>query len=82
MQKDYHERFFGFFAFFTWGLQYLRLLGGFVGYVSCMCDAESLLLGGIFGKKCVMGFFRKKSMFPFLRFHKNFMDFIKILWIS
>ena len=29
MQKDYHERFFGFFAFFTWGLQCLRLLDDF-----------------------------------------------------
>jgi len=29
MQKDYHERFFRFFAFFTWGLQCLRLLDGF-----------------------------------------------------
>jgi len=29
MQKDYHERFFGFFAFFTWVLQCLRLLDDF-----------------------------------------------------
>jgi hypothetical protein len=82
MQKDYHEHFFGFFAFFTWVLQCLRLLDDYGGYVSCMCDAESLFSGGIFVKKCVVGFFRKKSMFTFLRFHKNFMDFIKILWIS
>jgi hypothetical protein len=33
MQKDYHERFFGFFAFFTWGLQCLRLLDDFGGGV-------------------------------------------------
>lgn len=31
MQKDYHERFFGFFAFFTWDLQCLRLLDDFGG---------------------------------------------------
>jgi len=29
MQKDYHEHFFRFFAFFTWGLQCLRLLDDF-----------------------------------------------------
>jgi len=29
MQKDYHEHFFGFFPFFTWGLQCLRLLDVF-----------------------------------------------------
>ena len=28
MQKDYHERFFGFFVFFTWVLQCLRLFDG------------------------------------------------------
>lgn len=29
MQKDYHERFLVFFAFFTWVLQCLRLLDDF-----------------------------------------------------
>ena len=82
MQKDYHEHFFGFFAFFTWVLQCLRLLGDFGVCWKNGCDVESLFSGGIFGKKCVVGFFRKKSMFHFLGFHKNFMDFIKILWIS
>jgi hypothetical protein len=85
MQKDYHERFFGFFAFFTWGLQCLRLLDDFWGCWWKWCDDLLLFLGGIFRKKCVVGFFRKKSMYAFLwkmTFHKNFMDFIKILWNS
>jgi hypothetical protein len=66
MQKDYHERFFGFFAFFTWVLQCLRLLDDYVGCLWKGCDGLLLFLGGNFRKKCIVGFFRKKSMFTFL----------------
>jgi hypothetical protein len=66
MQKNYHERFFRFFPFFTWGLQCLRLLDDFSGSWQKESDEKSLFLGGNFRKKCVMGFFRKKSMFTFL----------------
>jgi hypothetical protein len=66
MQKDYHERFFGFFAFFTWVLQCLRLLDDFVVCRRSVCDEETLFFGGIFRKKCVIGFFHKKNMFTFL----------------
>ncbi len=38
MQKDYHERFFLFFVFFTWGLQCLRLLVDFDGCLWEGCD--------------------------------------------
>jgi hypothetical protein len=82
MQKDYHERFFGFFAFFTWGLQCLRLLDDFWGCWWKGCDEKSLFSGGKFRKKCVVGFFRKKKYVRFFEIHKNIMDFIKILWIS
>jgi hypothetical protein len=44
MQKDYHERFFGFFAFFTWSLQCLRLLVDF-GVVCEYCAIRSSYFG-------------------------------------
>ena len=85
MQKDYHERFFGFFAFFTWGLQCLRLLDDFGGVGGSgatdycyfgMEILEKMRSGFFFAKKVCTLFYENRLI------HKNFMDFIKILWNS
>ena len=71
MQKDYHECFFGFFAFFTWSLQCLRLLDDFCVYERSMCDEYTLFSGGKFRKKRVVGFFSKKSMLIFSLYFRD-----------
>lgn len=71
MQKDYHECFFGFFAFFTWSLQCLRLLDDFGVYERSMCDENTLFSGGKFRKKRVVGFFSKKSMLIFSLYFRD-----------
>ena len=71
MQKDYHECFFGFFAFFTWSLQCLRLLDDFCVYERSMCDEKTLFSGGKFRKKRVVGFFSKKSMLIFSLYFRD-----------
>ena len=77
--------FFWIFCVFYMGFTMFATFRWFWGCWWKWCDDLLLFLGGIFRKKCVMGFFRKKSMYAFLwkmTFHKNFMDFIKILWNS
>jgi hypothetical protein len=71
MQKDYHECFFGFFAFFTWSLQCLRLLDDFRVCDGSVYDEKTLFSGGKFRKKRVVGFFRKKSMLIFSLYFRD-----------
>lgn len=71
MQKDYHEHFFEYFAFFTWSLQCLRLLDDFYVYEKSMCDENTLFSGGNFRKKRVVGFFSEKSMLIFSLYFRD-----------
>lgn len=58
--------FFSFFCVFYMGFTMFATFRRFWGCVWIVCDEKSLFLGGNFRKKCVVGFFRKKSMFTFL----------------
>ncbi len=58
--------FFWIFCVFYMGFTMFATFRRFWGCVWIGCDGLLLFLGGKFGKKCVVGFFRKKSMFTFL----------------
>ncbi len=58
--------FFWIFCVFYMGFTMFATFRRFWGSWWIWCDEKSLFSDGKFGKKCVVGFFRKKSMYAFL----------------